>query len=211
MIFLIKEVCKDMVAFLLLLFYSVISFCVLFLALDYTHEKGGFWYYLEYAYLLELGEFNMKDLSTISRFSFVVSSIIGTIIMLNLLISIMGDTFDRVQEKMTEAGGKILAELILEIETLMIWRRDTGSKSYFTACVFDSVNENNDIWQGKISRLTKKIENSDKLTARKYLLLESQMDGLKKDMNEFKHQNSMNHQRILNEFRILREEGIILN
>lgn len=207
MIFLVKEVCKDMVAFLLLLFYSVISFCVLFLALDYTHEKGGFWYYLEYSYLLELGEFNVKNLSTVNRFSFVISSIIGTIIMLNLLISIMGDTFDRVQEKMTEAGGKILAELILEIETLMIWRRNIGSKSYFTACVFDSVNENNDIWEGKISRLTRKIENSDKLTARKYSLLENQMNELKKDINKLKHQNSMNYQGILDEFRRLRERN----
>ena len=54
---------------------------------------------------------------------FIFASIFMPLIMLNLLISIMGNTFGRVSDSMELADGAELNSLILEQETLMIWAR----------------------------------------------------------------------------------------
>ena len=54
---------------------------------------------------------------------FIVASIFMPLIMLNLLIAIMSDTFARVNSTMVEADGKELNDLILEQENLMVWNK----------------------------------------------------------------------------------------
>lgn len=46
--------------------------------------------------------------------------------MMNLLISIIGDTFGRVSIEQVEADARSLAELILEVENMFYWKRDSG-------------------------------------------------------------------------------------
>lgn len=43
--------------------------------------------------------------------------------MLNLLIAIMSDTYERVSNSMIEADGKELNSLIIEQEKMLYWRR----------------------------------------------------------------------------------------
>jgi hypothetical protein len=46
-----------------------------------------------------------------------------TIIMMTMLIAIMSDAFNHAKENIIKAQTKSLAELILDVELLMIWKR----------------------------------------------------------------------------------------
>lgn len=58
------------------------------------------------------------------------------LIMLNLLIAIMSDTYERVSNGMVEADGKELNSLILEQENMLFWNRNQKSKSYLHWAVY---------------------------------------------------------------------------
>ena len=52
-----------------------------------------------------------------------IGSIFMPLVMLNLLIAIMSDTYERVSNSMIEADGKELNSLIIEQEKMLYWRR----------------------------------------------------------------------------------------
>ena len=52
------------------------------------------------------------------------------LVMLNLLIAIMSDTFERVSNSMAEADGKELNSMILEQELMLFWNRNEKKKEH---------------------------------------------------------------------------------
>jgi len=98
----------------------------------YTNPEGlRFWDYFLNAFKLNLGELNTTEAQGILGWSlFVIVSIINPVIMLNLLISIMGDTYGRVKESRIVADSRQLAGMILEVEGVMGWRRAFNEKFY---------------------------------------------------------------------------------
>jgi len=60
------------------------------------------------------GDFNYDDYTTPLWVMFIIATVFMPLIMLNLLIAIMGDTFERVNSVMIEADGRELNSLILE-------------------------------------------------------------------------------------------------
>lgn len=119
MITLLKEVFKDMLSFLALLYYSTISFAFIFMIMDSSDSRSGFTSYIAQSYLIDLGDYASDEFSVSQSVIFFLASMINPIIMMNLLISIIGDTHDRVQEGLEVADNKELAEMILEMETLL--------------------------------------------------------------------------------------------
>ena len=65
-------------------------------------------------YLIMYGDFSVDGYSTSKWILFVFSSIFMPLVMLNMLIAIMSDTYERVSSGMIEADGKELNSLILE-------------------------------------------------------------------------------------------------
>ena len=55
-------------------------------------------------------------------------------ILMNLIISIMGDSFDKVQESRDIADYKEKAALIVEIEISRIWKRSCKLQQRFHLC-----------------------------------------------------------------------------
>ncbi|CAG9325632.1 unnamed protein product [Blepharisma stoltei] len=96
MVNLISEVIKDMTSFLILLFYSTLSFAFIFLVLDNNNPQ--FIDYLKISYRFDVGDFDTADMNSMQWICFFLVSMINMIVMLNLLIAIMGDTFGKVQE-----------------------------------------------------------------------------------------------------------------
>ena len=135
MINLLAEVIKDMQSFLILLFYSTVAFGMIFKTLN--PDTDTFATFLSKSYLLDLGEFDTDNLLTLDWFFFFLATVINPLIMLNLLISIMGDTFARVQEGIEVADRKELTEMILEVEYLMFWKRNSNNKEYLHLCEED--------------------------------------------------------------------------
>lgn len=52
------------------------------------------------------------------------------IVMINLLVSVIGDTFDNVQQEQYVANYKEKAELCLEVEEMMFWNRKAYDPKY---------------------------------------------------------------------------------
>ena len=82
---------------------------------------------------MTLGEFDTNH-DGLGLVVVVLSMILECIIFLNLLIAVMGDTFDRVQDNYELFEYRILCSLMLEVETLLSWKRDMGSPLYVHLC-----------------------------------------------------------------------------
>jgi hypothetical protein len=87
-----------------------------------------------------------------------MNMLIVPIIILNLLISILGDTYDRVQNGSAIADMKEILEMIIEVEQLFFWRKDLKGKAYFQICMEKEMLEiNENAWEGRIRQMDKKM------------------------------------------------------
>lgn len=95
LITLVTEVINDMKAFLMLWFYSIFAFCFIFLALNFN-SKNDFEEEWQSSFMINLGDYNTEEFRRLSWMFFVLAALVNPVIMLNLLISIIGDTYDKV-------------------------------------------------------------------------------------------------------------------
>jgi hypothetical protein len=68
-------------------------------------------------YLVTFGDYSVEEYNSFMWILFILSTIILSLIMLNLLIAIMSDSYDRVIDQIEETDGKELNDLILEAES----------------------------------------------------------------------------------------------
>jgi hypothetical protein len=137
LVYLIFEVVKDMISFITMTFYAIIGLSLMLYTMRNFEDKdiknNDYRYFLGYVYMNGIGDygtfdFNVGDFELTSFMIFSLTSIVNTIIMMNLLISIIGDTYDRVQQGIMVADLKQLAEMIIEIESLMFWNYKKTNK-----------------------------------------------------------------------------------
>lgn len=76
---------------------------------------------------------NWDNPETVNFYSLILllATLLNPIISLNLLISILSNTFSQVQESQVVADSQELMTMIVEAETLMFWKRNLSSKLYF--------------------------------------------------------------------------------
>lgn len=104
------EITKDMKYFLVILLIAIAGYgnCYLILSRNYTGEDSfsGETYFLAfiYAYQQAMGDFDTDGFESTDRYYlyalWFLNVIMTLIVLLNLLIAIMGDTFDRVRESL---------------------------------------------------------------------------------------------------------------
>ena len=138
MVRLLSEVIKDMKVFFVILFYSTIAFTFIFYLRDTAISFSEF---LTVSYRLNLGDFDADYTDPFDWIIFFLATVINPLIMLNLLISIMGDTYGRVQETNDIANYQELTEMIIEIEKLMFWKKSQTEQYYMQQCDFLKGNE----------------------------------------------------------------------
>ena len=115
MVRLLSMVIADMQVFFIILAYSTIAFSfILFL-----NKPGHFENYLTIAYRVDLGDFEDDNETIFDEIIFFFATLINPLIMMNLLISIMANTYQRVKEENDIANFQELTGMILEIEKLM--------------------------------------------------------------------------------------------
>ena len=93
-------------------------------------------------------------------------TVINVIVMLNLLISILGDSFESFQSESQEIDCLDMADLIIEIETLMYWKRNLNQKAYIQKCLLLEV-EGTNAWEGRIKAISMEIKKLGSSTGRK--------------------------------------------
>lgn len=123
---------------------------------------------LRLSYVLAFGE--LGEYSTYSWIQFVIFFIFSFFIplmLLNMLIAIMSDVYERVQSNVTSADARSLAEMILEMEELVylfksIFSPNSVKPSYFY-CFYvipaSQDSDNNNEWTGMVGELKNTITN----------------------------------------------------
>ena len=175
----------DAISFVLIFFYSTFAFGVILYASN-THDNVataendifGLW---RSPYALNMGGFDDADITQtpLTYIYFMMASVINVIIMLNLLISILGDSFDSFQNECVEIDNLEMASFIIEIETLMYWNKHKPEKRYIQKC--DNVHvEGEGAWEGKIKAIHNSIERSRKETNKQLAEINGKLDQLLK-------------------------------
>lgn len=129
---LIFEVVKDLPAFLTIFIYAVIAFSFIFYALGDPNEY--YWPVFVNIYSTTLGSPDTTGFRPIQWFFYLLITLFNFIIMLNLLISILSDTYSRVQDNHQVADGRELASMIMEIEMMMFWKQGYKEREFIHVC-----------------------------------------------------------------------------
>ena len=112
-----------------------------------------------YSYRTGLGDFNTDgfdntSISTLIWLVFVAETLLIQIVLLNLLIAIMGDTFNKVSEKKEESKLREMCQLIQEYEYVL--NRETVFKysKYIIVTKIEKAKTNvTSDWEGTINTL----------------------------------------------------------
>ncbi|OMJ84260.1 hypothetical protein SteCoe_14683 [Stentor coeruleus] len=111
-------VLQDIIPFALIVFYSILAFAFIRSTFQDDSSIGSGELILE-AYFNIVGGLNTGG-NGLETFLIVINSIFNVIIMLNLLISIIGKTYEGVNENELIENMKKVAELIIEVELLLL-------------------------------------------------------------------------------------------
>jgi len=131
---------SDSYAFLLILMYSSICFGIISYAAEPKESSDIFDIFasLFTSYLVDLGDFaNTSDLaaqSPLRYITFTIQSCINIIIIFNLLISILGSSYNSFTKISEVYNYKEMIDIIYEIESIMVWRRNDLDDSFIQCC-----------------------------------------------------------------------------
>ena len=134
---LITQVVKDMFSFLIILAAGFYTFAIILFINEHkdptmTADDGLVWIEGEAKtmYRMSYGDFDVDGNTDIEWIFFFFATFLIPLVLMNLLISIMGDTFGRVLEGKVPADYKEKVGLVLEFENLLFWRRHKVSMNY---------------------------------------------------------------------------------
>jgi hypothetical protein len=148
-------VVKKMYSFLIIMGYSVFSFGICISILEDHNTIGVSW---TSAFSLALGDFDTSAFGILEWCIFSGAALINIIIMLNLLVSILGDAFEETQMSAGENDLFQMLELVREYESMMFWRRNAGTPTILISCQRVNNTEVSGEWTGLTSQLSGKIE-----------------------------------------------------
>ena len=127
MVRLIVQVIIDITTFFFILFYATLAFAFVYYM---RNPEKSFAVYLTVAYRLDLGDFETDLHSAFDWGIFFVATMINPLIMLNLLIAIMSDTASYVDTVDDILGYRELAQMIIEVEKVMFWKKHLKHKHF---------------------------------------------------------------------------------
>ena len=152
----IIEIIWDMKVFVGVLMIATAAFGNAFYILDrnLTEDENiigkNFVDALIYSYKMGLGDFDTDNFGTrdeeVLWIFFILNSIIVLIVLLNLLIAIMGDTFDKVQETQVSSIFKERASMILENEFIFSRIKVFKKAKYILTIKLEKIGKHFTLW-----------------------------------------------------------------
>jgi membrane-associated HD superfamily phosphohydrolase len=168
MIRMVLEITYDMKFFLLVLIISIAAFgnCFMIIARNYDKENmftgNNYFRSFIYAYNQALGNFDTESYENTDKYYlyliWFLNTMVTLILFLNLLIAIMGDTFDRVQETTENNMLKELANIMVENEQLLDRKKVFGDAKYIIIIQSERAEESNVSWEGRLQHLKKYMD-----------------------------------------------------
>ena len=142
--------------FLGIFFYTTFMFGVIFL-ISKEGKLEDFTSIWINPYNLSMGDVNFdSEINIATYIYFMMATVINVIIMLNLLVSILGDSFDSFQMDSKQIDCLEMAELIYESENYYFWNREKSDKQYIHLC--QEHKEEEDPWEGRIRAMTTMVK-----------------------------------------------------
>lgn len=186
---LIFRALNDIKFFIVMLIYLTFSFGILFAVINNQKILTFKTIWID-SYDLNLGSFNSEEGINITYLIFFFATIINVILMLNLLISILGDTYDNFQVNQNIFGCKEMLNFLIQCEQIFFWNRKDDIYKYMHICEPQLNDKQVSLWDGKIIYLTSKIDNlEENLEKQRYLSLELKdliNESMKTTYNNFK-------------------------
>ncbi|OMJ94849.1 hypothetical protein SteCoe_1872 [Stentor coeruleus] len=141
---LLFEVFTDIPAFLVVFFYTILAFSFIFYSLLGKNTDQKYYVTFVETYSTTLGNSNTDGYSKVQWLFYLLITLFNFIIMLNLLISILSDTYTRVKDMQIIADGQELASMVVEVEMMLFWRSKLNEKQYVHLCRDQSVEESSE-------------------------------------------------------------------
>jgi len=185
----VLSVATQIYAFLLLLAYSVFGFGIMASIMNEDENATSSW---TSAFNILLGSFDNSAFGLTQWVVFVGCNLVNVIVMLNLLISIIGDAYDRAQITLAENDRHEMFLVVLEFEAILFWRRSSGTATIMTKCKMAAGADRQDEWSGRVNVLLQAFKEEHTalsgkllgengpitLLAQKVTTLESRLDSI---------------------------------
>ncbi len=176
-----------MKSFIIIIALIIIGFSFIFLVFDRGHDYGV---YLYNAYNFLYGPSGNEDFSNFSeKLLMCIIAFLLNVVLLNLLISIMGDSYDRILEKRDKTDSLTRLEMMSEALTYMkVFKLNPVSKKgYLLYClsIDDSQEEENrqeSEWEGRIHLIRKWLKQNDQKVEQMREITEKKINLLEQDM-----------------------------
>ena len=148
---------KDTYSFIIIFLFSTLGFGILYLESSNTIKSDNIFEVIwKTPYELNMGAFTTTN-ELLPYTTFMIASLVNVIMMLNLLISILGDSYDKFQANAIELDTRAMAEVILELEEFFTWQDSRVDKNFIN--VIDVLNTNKmQTWEGKIKEIEKIVK-----------------------------------------------------
>jgi len=168
MVYMTSVITQEMLPFMLALVGRVFLFTLVNLIADrFDKDPKNQPRYLDFGkefaltYMVLFGDNpDTQNLSTVRWIILFFQTVFINIVMLNLLISVIMNSFDRMKsiEKATEY--KAMAAMLCEVETNQSWNRKKGYRRFLHIFRYaEGEKTDTDEWNGKVRFITNKIEN----------------------------------------------------
>ena len=139
---LLFEACFDIISFLIVLLYSVVAFGLVLRAFD-SSPDSPFFDYLTTSYIIILGQWTYPGYPNFYSLIIFFATLLNPVISLNLLISLLANTYSNISSNQVVEDAIEQAEMITEVETLMFWNRNKNEK-HFLQIMQEDINEDGD-------------------------------------------------------------------
>ena len=90
------------------------------------------------------------------------ATVINVVLMLNLLISILGDSYERFQLEQAIVDIKEKAKISMELQSMMFWSNKQSDLKYIRLCDSAFPDEEEQDWEGRIRFMDKKFDKNIK-------------------------------------------------
>ena len=181
---LIFRVIKDIRHFFLLFIYSTLAFGFLFMiSREETLRFDSLW---EKSYSLNFGEYGSTPdgIYYLEYAVYLCATIINVILMLNLLISILSDSYEKFQIDQYTINIKEKAKISKEFLDMMIWTSKRSELKYVKVCKAGFEVDSDETWEGRSRFMEKKIDRCIMEITNGNILIENKIASIESSITE---------------------------
>jgi hypothetical protein len=156
---LIVQSLDSMKSFLIIFAYTTISFGILNISTGNEDRDLSFESLWIYPFGMAVGNIDRmnSDSFNIKYINFFIAVVLNVILMLNMIISILGDSFDEFQLNSVYYDGKEMTQVLLEVEEIKSLFGNISEYHFMHICCNAYENTNNE-WKGKVIDLRSYIK-----------------------------------------------------